>query len=169
MAQGAGVIALKLHREGKIHGVLDIGGSCGTALGSGVMRHLPIGVPKFVISSQAGNPAVVSSAVKTSDICMFHSVSDVAGLNPLTKTTFARACGGVVGMARAQVKHDQSEPRAVGFCTKDTAETADRMMRRFKEVVALFGLNFILRHKNVILLLPPGASNKDPVRDLPGR
>ncbi|MFZ7112260.1 MAG: Tm-1-like ATP-binding domain-containing protein, partial [Desulfatiglandales bacterium] len=85
MAQGAGAIALKLHREGRIHGVLGIGGSCGTALGSGVMRHLPIGVPKFMISSQAGNPAVVSSAVKTSDICMFHSVSDVAGLNPLTR------------------------------------------------------------------------------------
>lgn len=44
-AQGAGAIALRLHKEGKIHGVLGIGGSMGTVLGTGVMRVLPIGVP----------------------------------------------------------------------------------------------------------------------------
>ena len=57
-AQGAGVIALRLYKEGKIHGVLGIGGGMGTTLGTGVMRALPIGVPKFMVSSQAGNPAM---------------------------------------------------------------------------------------------------------------
>jgi uncharacterized protein (UPF0261 family) len=102
-AQGAGVIASRLYKEGKIHGVLGIGGSMGTVLGTGVMRALPIGIPKFMVSSQAGNPAM-SRLVGTKDICMFHSVSDVAGLNRFTRMIFTRACGGVVGMAKVEVR-----------------------------------------------------------------
>jgi len=48
-ARGAGVIALRLYNEGKIHGVLGIGGGMGTTFGTGVMRALPIGVPKFMV------------------------------------------------------------------------------------------------------------------------
>ncbi len=130
MAVGGGNIALRLYQEGKIHGVLSIGGSCGTSLGTGVMRALPIGVPKFMISSQAANPAVVGATVKTSDICMFHSVSDVAGLNRLTKTIFARACGGVVGMARAEIPQEKGEQKTIGFCSKGTTEAANVMIRQ---------------------------------------
>ncbi|OPY75430.1 MAG: hypothetical protein A4E65_03552 [Syntrophorhabdus sp. PtaU1.Bin153] len=109
-ARGAGVIALRLYREGKIHGVLGIGGSMGTVLGTGVMRALPIGVPKFMVSSQAGNPAM-SLLVGTTDICMLHSVADVVGLNHFTGMIFTRACGGIVGMARTQVKSKRTGKR----------------------------------------------------------
>ena len=85
----------------------------GTVLGTGVMRALPIGVPKFMVSSQAGNPAV-SPLVGTKDICMFHSVADVVGLNRLTRVIFTRACGGVVGMARAEVKEEEEREKDSG-------------------------------------------------------
>ena len=128
-AQGAGVIALRLHKEGKIHGVLGIGGGMGTVLGTGTMRSLPIGVPKFMVSSQAGNPAM-SRLVGTKDICMFHSVTDVVGLNRLTRIIFTRACGGVVGMANAEVKEDKSEKKIVALCAKGATEDANRMIRQ---------------------------------------
>jgi uncharacterized protein (UPF0261 family) len=128
-AQGAGIIALRLHKEGKIHGVLGIGGSMGTVLGTGVMRALPIGVPKFMVSSQAGNPAM-SLLVGTKDICMFHSVSDVVGLNRFTRIIFTRACGGVVGMASAEVKEEKDEKKIVALCAKGTTEDANRMIRQ---------------------------------------
>ncbi len=127
--QGAGVIALRLHKEGKIHGVLGIGGGMGTALGTGVMRALPIGVPKFMVSSQAGNPAV-SLLVGTKDICMFHSVADVVGLNRITRVIFTRACGGVVGMASAEVKEEENEKKIVALCAKGATEDANRMIRQ---------------------------------------
>ena len=128
-AQGAGIIALRLHKEGKIHGVLGIGGGMGTVLGTGVMRALPIGVPKFMVSSQAGNPAV-SPLIGTKDICMFHSVADVVGLNRLTRVIFTRACGGVVGMARAEVKEEEDEKKIVALCAKGSTEDANRMIRQ---------------------------------------
>jgi uncharacterized protein (UPF0261 family) len=129
LAQGAGVIALRLYEEGKIHGVLGIGGSMGTVLGTGVMRALPIGVPKFMVSSQAGNPAM-SRLVGTKDICMFHSVSDVAGINRFTRMIFTRACGGVVGMANVEVKEDKNEKKTVALCAKGSTEYANRMIRQ---------------------------------------
>ena len=128
-AQGAGVIALRLYKEGKIHGVLGIGGGMGTALGTGVMRALPIGVPKFMVSSQAGNPAM-SLLVGTKDICMFHSVADVVGLNRFTRIIFTRACGGVVGMASAEVKEDKNEKKIVALCAKGATEDTNRRIRQ---------------------------------------
>ena len=127
--QGASVIALRLYNEDKIHGILGIGGGMGTALGTGVMRALPIGVPKFMVSSQAGNPAVVGPSVGTKDICMYHSVTDVVGLNRLTRTIFTRACGGVVGMANVEVIHPKDDRKIVALCAKGTTEDANRRIR----------------------------------------
>ncbi len=128
-AKGAGIIALRLYNEGKIHGVLGIGGSMGTVLGTGVMRALPIGIPKFMVSSQAANPAM-SPLVGTKDICMFHSVADVVGLNHFTRMIFTRACGGVVGMARAEVKEEENKKKIVALCAKGTTDDANRMIRQ---------------------------------------
>jgi len=127
--QGASIIAQRLHKEGKIHGVLSVGGGMGTSLGTGVMGSLPIGIPKFMVSSQAGNPAVVGPSVGTKDICMFHSVTDVVGLNRLTRTIFTKACGGVVGMANAEVKEEKDDKKIVALCAKGTTEDANRMLR----------------------------------------
>jgi len=127
--EGASIIAQRLLKEGKIHGVLGVGGGMGTALGTGVMRSLPIGVPKFMVSSQAGNPAVVGPSVGTKDICMFHSVTDVVGINNLTRTVFTRACGGVVGMANAAVTQDADTKKIVAIMAKGTTEPTNRALR----------------------------------------
>lgn len=130
MTDGAGMIARRMAEEGKIHGVMGIGGGMGTSLGSGVMRALPIGIPKFMVSSQAGNPAVVGQAVGTKDLCMFHSVTDVVGINRLTRTIFTKACGAIVGMANAEVEHDPTDRKTVAICAKGTTEAANRMIRQ---------------------------------------
>jgi uncharacterized protein (UPF0261 family) len=118
MSTGAGNIALKLHQEGKIHGIIGVGGGMGTAFGSGVMRALPIGVPKVMVTSQGANPDVVNAAVKTKDLCMFNAVTDVVGLNRLTETIFTRAAGAVVGMANVEAKQEKSEKKTVILCAK---------------------------------------------------
>ena len=123
-AQGAGIIALRLYEEGKIDGVFGIGGGMGTVLGTGVMRALPLGVPKFMVSSQAGNPAM-SHLVGTKDICMFHSVADVVGLNRFTRMIFTRACGGIVGMARAEVREEKTAKKTVALCAKGSTQDAE--------------------------------------------
>jgi len=97
-------------------------------LGTGVMRVLPIGVPKFMVSSQAANPAVVP-LVGTKDICMFHSVGDVVGIHRLTRIIFTRACAGVVGMANVEVKEEESGKKIVALCAKGSTEDTNRMLR----------------------------------------
>lgn len=129
MTQGAAAVALKLYQSGKIQGVIGIGGGMGTSFGSGVMRALPVGLPKVMVSSQAGNPDVVAAAVGTKDLCMFHSVTDVVGLNSLSRTIFTKACGAIVGMANAEVKQAESQKKTVALCAKGTTEEANSKLR----------------------------------------
>ena len=72
----------------------------------------------------------MSHLVGTKDICMFHSVVDVVGLNRFTRTIFTKACGGVVGMANAQVKEEKNEKKTVALCAKGATEDANRMLRQ---------------------------------------
>lgn len=77
-------------------GVLALGGSGGTALVSPALRALPVGVPKLVVSTVAGGD--VSGYVGASDIAMLHSVTDVAGLNRISRQVIGNAAHAVAGM-----------------------------------------------------------------------
>ncbi|OYP29381.1 Tm-1-like ATP-binding domain-containing protein [Rhodopirellula sp. MGV] len=84
--------------QGRVAGVIGLGGSGGTSLITQAMRALPIGLPKLMVSTVAsGNTAPY---VDCSDITMMFSVVDVAGLNVVSKAVFANAAGAIVGMVR---------------------------------------------------------------------
>ena len=91
-----------------IGALLGIGGSGGTALISRAMRALPIGLPKVMVSTMAsGN---VSGYVGASDIAMVYSVTDVAGLNRISRRVLANAAHAVAGMMlhpSPQTDHDR--------------------------------------------------------------
>jgi len=89
---------------------------------------LPIGIPKFMVSSQAGNPAM-SRLVGTKDLHVSLG-GRCGGLNRLTRIIFTRACGGVVGMASAEVKEEKKEKKIVALCAKGSTEDANRMIRQ---------------------------------------
>ena len=128
LIKGATVIAKQLYKEGKIDGVLGIGGSMGTNLGTAVMRALPIGIPKVMITTMAAIGIVVPFYVGTKDINMFHSVADVAGLNRLTRTVFANAAGAVVGMAKAGLEKLDNK-KLIALSTLGTTESSAQMTR----------------------------------------
>ncbi|MCX4524476.1 Tm-1-like ATP-binding domain-containing protein [Streptomyces sp. NBC_01551] len=99
MAQGAEAVLLRLHAEGRLHGVLAIGGSGGTSIASRAMRALPLGVPKLMVSSMAsGN---VAPYVGSSDITMMYSVVDIAGINSVSAPVLTNAVEAIAGMAKA--------------------------------------------------------------------
>ena len=79
MISGAIRCAGEFFEKGKIKGVLGLGGSMGTNLGTSVMRALPIGFPKVMISTMASRNT--RPFVGTKDILMLHSVCDLSGLN----------------------------------------------------------------------------------------
>lgn len=93
-----------------IHGIVNAGGSSGTALSSAVMRDaLPVGFPKLIVSTVASGD--VSHVVGETDITLTYSVVDIAGLNSLLRSILSNAAGAIVGMARAYEKRLSSEGR----------------------------------------------------------
>ncbi|WP_030209105.1 Tm-1-like ATP-binding domain-containing protein [Streptomyces sp. NRRL S-87] len=98
MARGAERTVLRLHAEGRLHGVLAVGGSGGTSIATRAMRALPLGVPKVMVSSMASGD--VAPYVGSSDIAMMYSVVDVAGINRVSAPVLANAADAVAGMAR---------------------------------------------------------------------
>ena len=102
MSAGASSILKKLMEKDKVHGVVSLGGTQGTSLGTRVMQTLPYGFPKVMVSTVAsGN---VSSFVDIKDITMMFSVGDILGLNPVMCKILANAAGAVCGMANVKVK-----------------------------------------------------------------
>lgn len=90
LAAGAESIVQKLYSEGKIDGMLAIGGSMGTALGLRILRALPIGFPKVLISTIALSDYLHPHFVK-SDIVIVQPVSDFFGVNQWSKRDLKRA------------------------------------------------------------------------------
>jgi len=96
MSRGAAVLAEEAYRAGRFDGVLAMGGSGGTGVGTAAMRALPIGVPKVMVSTLAASDTADFVGVK--DITMIPSVVDVAGVNRISEKIYKQAAGAICGM-----------------------------------------------------------------------
>ncbi len=101
MMNGAVALTKSLYREGKIDGVLSIGGAQGTIIGTSAMRSLPLGVPKIMLSTMASGKRYFETYVGTSDITLIHSVVDFFGLNSVLRQMLSNAAGALAGMLQA--------------------------------------------------------------------
>lgn len=120
MAGAAARAVEQLFRDGRIHGIISLGGSGGTAIGSAAMRALPIGFPKLIVSTLAsGNTA---HYVGTKDIVMMPSIVDVSGLNQISRTIFSRAAGAICGMVAADVSVQTTRPVIVASMFGNTTQ-----------------------------------------------
>ncbi len=104
MADGATKIVCDLLERGEIHAIIGLGGTQGTTLCTKVMRALPYGFPKIMVSTMASGD--VSRWVDIKDITMMFSVADILGLNPLTRKILANAAGAACGAANSPVTLD---------------------------------------------------------------
>jgi uncharacterized protein (UPF0261 family) len=95
-AKGSTKILLDLLAKGQIDGVLALGGSAGTTIGTAAMRALPFGIPKLMVSTMASGQ--VQHWVGVRDIVMMPSVVDISGLNRISRTVLTNAAHAIVGM-----------------------------------------------------------------------
>ena len=100
MAQGAAALVAEKHAAGEIDGIISLGGSAGTTIGTTAMQAVPVGVPKIMVSTLASGDT--SPYVQSKDICMMYSVVDIAGINRLSRQILANAAGAIVGMVNAE-------------------------------------------------------------------
>ena len=125
MARGAAILATKLHAEGRVHGVLGLGGSCGTAIASAAMRALPFGLPKVMVSTVASGQ--VGSYVGVKDLTMMYSVVDIAGLNRISRQILANAAGAVSGMLGPAIAVSEDRPLVAATMFGVTTQCVDRL------------------------------------------
>jgi uncharacterized protein (UPF0261 family) len=131
MSQAAPILLAMLQTRGEIDGVISLGGGGGTAIATAAMRALPLGFPKLMVSTlAAGNTA---HYLGTSDITMMPSIADVAGLNRLSETIFARAAGAICGMVEAEIPQTGSGPIIVASMFGNTTACVTEAKRVLEE------------------------------------
>jgi uncharacterized protein (UPF0261 family) len=102
MITGAVRTAMALYAEGRLAGVIGLGGSTGSLMATEAMRALPFGVPKLMVSSTAALPGLSTRYIGTGDISIFHTVIEISGLSKPLCNVLERAAGAIVGMAGAE-------------------------------------------------------------------
>ncbi len=113
-------VVLDLYHQGKIGAIISVGGGTGTFVGTSIMKILPLGVPKLMVSTVASRD--MSQTIGTKDITVMHSVVDMLGLNSISRLILARAAGAVCGMMSADSGAERGSPRVAlslyGFVTQ---------------------------------------------------
>ncbi len=85
-------------KQGRVHGIIGIGGGTATLVATSIMKRLPFGMPKLMASPMAAHPAYIDKYVGTRDITMHHTVLDIVKMNPLLKAQIINAVGAICGM-----------------------------------------------------------------------
>jgi uncharacterized protein (UPF0261 family) len=127
MVEGAIKCAQELHQRVGLNGIIGVGGSMGTTLGTAVMRSFPVGLPKVMVSTMASG--MTKGFVGTKDIVMFNSVCDISGLNRVTRSVFRNGALAVAGMAHGYKSTVVSEKPLVAISTLGTTDRCSVRVR----------------------------------------
>ncbi len=131
MTRGVAAIARRLYDEGRLDGILALGGSAGAAMGTSAMRALPIGVPKVMVTTVASGDT--KPYVGTRDVVMFPSVVDVAGVNRISARLYANAVGAIVGMVETEAPSVAVKPLLATTMFGNTTPAVERAKAIFEE------------------------------------
>jgi uncharacterized protein (UPF0261 family) len=132
MAEGAEAVVLQLHAEGRLDGILALGGSGGSSIATRAMRALPVGVPKLMVSTVAsGDTRPYVGAV---DVTMMYSVVDISGVNRVSARIMANAAGAIAGMAGATVPALDEKPLVAATMFGVTTPCVTHARERLEEL-----------------------------------
>ena len=132
MAEGAERIVVQLHADGRLDGILALGGSGGSSIATRAMRALPVGVPKLMVSTLAsGDTRPYVGAV---DVTMMYSVVDISGVNRVSARIMANAAGAIAGMVGAEVPQLADKPLIGASMFGVTTPCVTRARERLEEL-----------------------------------
>ena len=132
MGVGTEQVVQTLHAEGKLDGILALGGSGGSSIATRAMRALPVGVPKLMVSTVAsGDTRPYVGAV---DVTMMYSVVDIAGVNRVSARIMANAAGAIAGMVEATVPELEAKPLVGATMFGVTTPCVTRARERLEEL-----------------------------------
>jgi len=132
--KGVKKAVLDLYRKGELDGIIAIGGSTGTAIGTAAMKVLPIGVPKLMVST-----FVDPHYIGEKDIMIFQTPADMVGLNYIMKRALSAAAGAIIGMVELTAKAKPQKPvvgiTALGVTTPAAMGITSKLREKGYDVV----------------------------------
>ena len=138
MLHEAKVRIFKLHGDGKISGIISAGGGTGTHICTTIMRELPLGVPKVMVSTVASRN--MADIVSTKDITMIHSVADLLGVNSISGGILDKAAAAICAMVQSRWRPAEIKKRIAlpffGFITAGAEATRRALETLGYEVIA---------------------------------
>lgn len=133
MEKGAIARVKQLCSEGRLDGIVAMGGVSMALFGGHVMETVPFGVPKFIVCPGA-MPAYISSWFNATDVTVMQSIVDFAGLNELVKNVLVRVAGGICGMAQAtDVSSVRLPKKSIAITQFGFSENCARLVRQHLE------------------------------------
>lgn len=142
MARGAALLATLEYMQGRIDGLLALGGSMGTDLALDVANALPLGVPKVVLSTIAYSHLIPPERIPP-DLIMRLWAGGLYGLNRLCRSALSQAAGAVVGACLASETPDDRRP-VVGMTS--LGSSALSYMKRLKPELEARGYELAVFH-----------------------
>jgi len=141
-AKGVTRLISDLHARGEVAGVLGLGGSAGTIIGTSAMRALPIGVPKVMVSTLASG--TVRQFVGDKDIVMINSIVDILGINRISRPILTNAARAVAGMVALPSKPADASDKPLVAITMFGVTT--KCVMRAKEQIEKAGFETLVFH-----------------------
>lgn len=124
MSDGAHSVVKGLFAKEAFEGIIGMGGTAGTHVVTAAMRALPFGIPKICVSTVASGD--VAPYLGTSDIIMIPSLTDIAGINSLSKLFLSNAVGALAGMLETTVETGAEKPVIAVSMFGNTTPCVDR-------------------------------------------
>jgi uncharacterized protein (UPF0261 family) len=140
MAKGLAVVARRLYDEGRMAGILGMGGGGGTSIATTAMRALPVGLPKLMVTTVAGMDA--SGFIGSKDVTLMPSVVDVAGFNRISRRIYTNAAAAIAGMVAVEAIAADEKPVIVASMFGNTTKAVDHA----RELLEASGYEVLVFH-----------------------
>lgn len=124
VSKGISAIVERLYADERFDAIIGMGGTAGTHIVTAAMRGLPVGLPKICISTVAsGN---VAPYLGISDIVLFPALTDISGINPISRVFITQAVAALVGMLQTEVTVKKVKPVVAATMFGNTTVCIDR-------------------------------------------
>lgn len=142
MAEGMTKKTVEMYAAGELQGVIAVAGMTGTFLSLTIMRALPFGLPKVLISSVAAMPAYAGKFADyfgVRDITVMHTVTDTVGMNTLVRSLMINGAGAISGMVEAYEPPTKTDKPLIamtefGFCDKGAGYVRAQIQSKYNIV-----------------------------------
>lgn len=134
MVKGAVAIARDLFQKGRIDGIAGLGGTSNITIVSLVMKELPFGFPKLILTSSAAMPSLAHRFFADTDIAIFHSCVSINGLNSFVRDALKRFAGMITGCVTTGRPHGLRDQRKAALTEfKFSSHCAGRVRKLLEE------------------------------------